>query len=610
MDIKKGTVLTLCLLFFTVAGWAEELRITSDLTRLGVGARPLGMGKMFTGLSDDISALYLNPAGLSTQNTPQFLTMSGKFVNLVNYLTLAGSLPFADGTVGVGYTGSGIGFSMPILSLVEIASGEYRVIPSTETVAYNYNNYVLSFAYAATFFRPELSLGTNLKIFREQISGAAAASAQAFNLDLGLLYKPSAVFTLGMLGKNVLPANWGGKMKWDTGLEEILPLTLVLGGSLKLNQKPFGEWLLGLDYELKPTQSNIPALYHTGLEWWPIKLLGVRFGIDQDAIGKGSGSGLALTNNFTAGVSLNIANLRFDYAYHRYNDISANDTHYFSMVYRTPSSVPFQVIEPSDRLVTNREKVSLRGKVADGKIKSVSVNDRMVSLSSKGLFSAEVELVTGKNLIQVTGLDEEGKKFSLLKRRILRLNRLLDVPDDYWAKEPIELLVTLGFLRAFSDGTFRPEEKIKRSNLLIDLLNIGQVALSKVIWLPFKDVSPQSWFAPYLRAGYDNQIVIGYPDGTFRPARITSRAEGVVMTARFSRFSIADVLERPYSDVSARHWAIKEITLAKQENMLNFVLENFYPAKEISRAEVAAILVKSPKILQQVRDIMNWEKGY
>ena len=34
-----------------------------DLTEIGVGARPLGMGKAYVGLADDASAIFFNPAG-------------------------------------------------------------------------------------------------------------------------------------------------------------------------------------------------------------------------------------------------------------------------------------------------------------------------------------------------------------------------------------------------------------------------------------------------------------------------------------------------------------------------------------------------------------------
>ena len=42
-----------------------QVRIANDPTRLGVGARPLGMGKVFTAFADDPSAIFLNPAGLN-----------------------------------------------------------------------------------------------------------------------------------------------------------------------------------------------------------------------------------------------------------------------------------------------------------------------------------------------------------------------------------------------------------------------------------------------------------------------------------------------------------------------------------------------------------------
>jgi hypothetical protein len=36
----------------------------SNISKDGVGARPLGMGQAFTAVSDDVTSIYWNPAGL------------------------------------------------------------------------------------------------------------------------------------------------------------------------------------------------------------------------------------------------------------------------------------------------------------------------------------------------------------------------------------------------------------------------------------------------------------------------------------------------------------------------------------------------------------------
>ena len=230
---------------------AQEIKFSSDITRLAVGARPLGMGKTFCGLADDISAMYLNPAGLAFLAAPQALSLSGKFVNTVNYFTLAGATPASIGTLGIGYTSAGIGFSAPNLNLVEIATGEYRVIPSSnESVSFDYQNQVLAFTYGTTFFRENLAFGTTLKLFSENISGSSNGSSLGKDLDIGLLFKPNAYINLGLVAQNVLPVEQGGKITWDTGQKEAIPTTITLGTNIKLTTS--GELNLGADYSYQP----------------------------------------------------------------------------------------------------------------------------------------------------------------------------------------------------------------------------------------------------------------------------------------------------------------------------------------------------------------------
>jgi len=64
MKLIKVFFLTICILSITTPAQTltDALRISE--TGLGVGARALGMGNAFSGISDDASAMYFNPAGL------------------------------------------------------------------------------------------------------------------------------------------------------------------------------------------------------------------------------------------------------------------------------------------------------------------------------------------------------------------------------------------------------------------------------------------------------------------------------------------------------------------------------------------------------------------
>jgi hypothetical protein len=566
------------------------------------------MGKMFTGLADDISAMYLNPAGLAYVSDPQVLSMSGRFVNLVNYLTLATVFPSNFGTLGIGYTGAGLGFSSPVLNLVEVATGEYRVIPSTnEVLSYDYNNYVLAFPYAV-HLRDDLSFGASLKFFNESISGSTAGTAFGYDVDLGLMFRPNDMLTLGVLGKNFLPESMGGKVTWSTGIEEPIPSSVNVGGSLKL--KSLGDFIVGADYEFKPTQSYMPGFWHTGVEWWPVETFALRTGIDQDVIGSGTGTGFDVASNPSAGVSLQYGSFRFDYAYHRYNDIAANDTHYFSLVYKSPEFVPLYISTPRDELVTREMTVVIQGEARDFRIKSIRINDRKINIEN-GKFEAEVSLMLGKNTIWVEALDNGDNTMETKRLRVLRLSRFSDVPSDYWAVEPIEQLGTLFIMPGFTDGTFQPEGTIKRADLLINLLNIDRIPPAADLEpFPFTDIKTKDWVAPYAKAGFDEKLVLGYPDGTFRPTRMINRAEGTTMAVRYAEYPLESAQERPYEDISTRYWAIDNIYTAKQHKMLWFITQYFFPGDSLTRAEQAAIISQTPKVAAKVNALLNFDQGY
>ncbi|MBN2057374.1 MAG: S-layer homology domain-containing protein [Candidatus Saganbacteria bacterium] len=606
-----GLIILSCFLLTATVSSADDVKFASDITRLGVGARPLGMGKMFVGLSDDISSIFLNPAGLADIDGHQALTMSGQFVNTVNYLTVAAATPNKWGSVGIGYAGANLGFDIPVLNLIEIATGEYRVVPSTtESVSYDYVDYAITFSYANTFWRPEVSLGASLKLFTERISGANSGDGQGMDIDVGALYKPNEEFTLGLTGKNILPFSMGGKMHWNTGLEEPVPASLIAGVSYT---RPLGGGRvnLGLDYEMQPTMSNIPPFMHLGAEWWPLEIFAVRAGIDQDVVGTGTGTDLTVSSNPTAGLSLFVNNVRFDYAFHKYNDLSNNDTHYFSLAFLMPKRIPLTVFTPEDELLTHDNSVLVKGEVDDPEIKTLMVNGYEVKPDREGKFQQEISLMLGKNTIWVVGLNNNNEMVESKRLRVLRLIAFSDVPEDYWAVAEIEQLGTLNIMPGYSDGTFKPEQTTKRVDYLIRLLNIGKLPpATELRPFPFKDIDYREKIAPYIKSGWDNNLVKGYPDKTFKPWQFLNRVEGAVMTVRFSNFRLVDVLERPYLDIPARHWAIKEVATAKEHSMLKFALEYLYPKKELPRAELAAMLVYAPTVKVQVDELMDFETGY
>lgn len=359
--MRKCLVLMLVVIVLAAAALADT-RVANDPSRVGVGARPLGMGNSYVGQADDLLGIFINPAALSNVSQWQATSMSGKFLNEFNYLNMGAAVPTANGTVGIGYVGTDIGFLAPGAT-IEAVDG-IRIIPTTnEGSQYDYNNRVVLLSYGRSIFN--VPVGATLKFFQVNMSGAGVTNTYASgnDVDLGADYRFNPFFKLGLVLQNILPSSLGGKVKWQNGAEDSLPSVLKLGASLKLlgeegwQQLGKHELSLNLDGDFTPLRSNLPALYHLGLEWSPLELIDVRAGIDQETVGQGSGGQLEASNNLTLGVGLYFQDFRFDYAFHQYNQLSDNDTHYFSISYgvgrkkKAEVKLPFFTFDPPDKSV-------------------------------------------------------------------------------------------------------------------------------------------------------------------------------------------------------------------------------------------------------------------
>ena len=102
---------------------------------------------------------------------------------------------------------------------------------------------------------------------------------------------------------------------------------------------------------------------------------------------------------------------------------------------------------------------------------------------------------------------------------------------DY--EEAVNALVGLGAINGFPDGTFRPGEAVTRAQLakmICVCLGLGDAAELSAGTTQFSDVS--GWASGYVNVAAANNIITGYPDGSFQPDKEVSYAEAVTMIVR------------------------------------------------------------------------------
>ena len=144
-----------------------------------------------------------------------------------------------------------------------------------------------------------------------------------------------------------------------------------------------------------------------------------------------------------------------------------------------------------------------------------------------------------------------------------------DVPG--WARAYVATAYNRGYMRGYTDGTFRGQNRISRAEfvaMLAQYLKAENVSLEPTTDASFTDV-PKDGDAWYTQSVYllaNAGIITGYKDGTFRPQANVNRAEAVVMLNRlFGRTDSAPswaTTSSLYSDVSTSYWGFSAITEA------------------------------------------------
>ncbi|MFH1710496.1 MAG: S-layer homology domain-containing protein, partial [bacterium] len=326
-------------------------------------------------------------------------------------------------------------------------------------------------------------------------------------------------------------------------------------------------------------------------------------------------SGFNVDTNMCAGIGIQYNDFKFDYAYHKYGSVTENDTNYLSLSYSAPAfrlaEAPpppppekkeyLQITAPTDKLITHDAEVFIKGILLNVKdVGALTVNSTNAAFSSDGTFEAVYPLLLGKNSFEIKVLDSKDQitesTLESTKIRILRLAQFRDVPEGYWAKEPIELLATLGIIGGYPNGTFQPDKTINRAELTALLVRAKNPATPEAVDTAFSDVTSKHWASFFIKNGAESGLVTGYPDKTFQPAKSLNRAEGITIFSRFAELKLPkELLEGPFPDVPGRHWAAKDVSAARSAGMLMYLTDKpFEPTKELTRAEAAEILSKTP----------------
>lgn len=247
----------------------------------GAGARSLGMGKAFVAVADDASATYWNPAGLARIARPETVGLhtqlfAGTMYDFASYVH-----PTIDwGTFGTSVTSLYLG------------GFEVRDINNEKIDTFFDSQLALGLSFGREIIE-NLAFGVNLKYFNHIIYDYYTGNVI---LDLGLLWTPPwwrlKYLTLGLNAHNLISMKIG-----DT--HDKLPRVIRMGLSYRLLQDRL---TLGFDADKALAAGTTTYFnWHGGVEYWLIKYVALRLGLDSQET--------------TAGLGVRFLDYEVDYAF-------------------------------------------------------------------------------------------------------------------------------------------------------------------------------------------------------------------------------------------------------------------------------------------------------
>ena len=166
--------------------------------------------------------------------------------------------------------------------------------------------------------------------------------------------------------------------------------------------------------------------------------------------------------------------------------------------------------------------------------------------------------------------------------------------EGHWAKSYIETWAEKGVLNGYPDGTFRPDRYITRAEVAKVLALAYEMPLD-VTSHSFKDVEPGIWYYPHVQACAEYGIIVGDPDGNFRPNDPISRSEAVKMVCLAAGLTEKSTgLEDKTDYANIPDWAKGYWNALYHAGVIDGYPDGYLrPLQNITRAELVKILCKA-----------------
>jgi hypothetical protein len=177
----------------------------------------------------------------------------------------------------------------------------------------------------------------------------------------------------------------------------------------------------------------------------------------------------------------------------------------------------------------------------------------------------------------------------------------------HWADEEIRSAVDYGYIKGYTDGRFRPDAAVKRSEF-VKVVNaaMGYTALGNIA---FNDVLSHQWYYDEVRKAAAAGYIAGYGGGDwFAPDNPITREEVATVLFRISPGESSTKAPKGLKDAAdIGEWAVAAVNSAYAKGYLSGYPDgNFYPRRNLTRAETVKVINKLLHIDRESRAITEF----
>lgn len=181
------------------------------------------------------------------------------------------------------------------------------------------------------------------------------------------------------------------------------------------------------------------------------------------------------------------------------------------------------------------------------------------------------------------------------------LMQFIDI-KGHWAERYFAVLIQDKIVSGYPDNTLRPNLQITRAEAAVMVVKAAKFEISKSQVLNLSDKQlVQVWAKPFIITAIDGGVIKGYEDGSFRPNNKITRCEMIVMVLK--AFGIEQSFESAmtFSDSNTiPEWSKRFVKKGVDLEIIKGYNDNtFGPNKEITRAEAATIIAKCMELKKQ-----------